>query len=424
MTDAALPRHDPYAALRIPDFRRYTVAVLALTLATQIQGVVVAWQIYALTKDPLSLGLIGLAEALPYISVALFAGHAADRVDRRALVLVATAALVVCSGALLALVLRPPGAATLVRALYVIIVASGVARSVLQPARTALASELVPRALLPSAITWRSATWQSAAVVGPAIGGLLYAWRGPVAGYAADVTLLALALVGFAQVSRTRVTPPRSAAPAGSIAESLAEGVRWLRGQPVMVGAMTLDLFSVLFGGATALLPVFAAEILHVGPQGLGALRAAPAAGAVLTSLALAHRPPLRRAGPALIAAVAAFGVTMIGFGLSRSFALSLGLLAMSGAVDMVSVVIRSTLLQIFTPEHLMGRVSAVNQIFIGSSNEIGAFESGVAAKLLGAAPSVVLGGVLTLVVVGTTAALIPQLRRLTTIGEEGRASG
>src|SRR5215203_4870043 len=183
MTEAALPRHDPYAALRIPDFRRYTVAVLALTLATQIQGVVVAWQIYALTKDPLSLGLIGLAEALPYISVALFAGHAADRVDRRALVLVATAALVVCSGALLALVLRPPGAATLVRALYVIIVASGVARSVLQPARTALASELVPRALLPSAITWRSATWQSAAVVGPAIGGLLYAWRGPVGGY-------------------------------------------------------------------------------------------------------------------------------------------------------------------------------------------------------------------------------------------------
>jgi hypothetical protein len=180
-----------------------------------------------------------------------------------------------------------------------------------------------------------------------------------------------------------------------------------------MVGAMTLDLFSVLFGGATALLPIFAAEILHVGPQGLGALRAAPAAGAVLTSLALAHRPPLRRAGPTLLVVVALFGVTMIGFGLSRSFPLSLALLAASGAVDMVSVVVRSNLLQLLTPEHMLGRVSSVNQIFIGSSNEIGAFESGVAAKLLGAAPSVVLGGVLTLVVVGATAAGVPALRRL-----------
>jgi MFS family permease len=415
MSDApALARHDPYAALRVPDFRRYTVAVLALTLATQIQGVVVAWQIYALTRDPLSLGLIGLAEALPYISVALFAGHTADRVDRRTLVLLATAALVVCSGALLALALRPPPQqALLVRSLYLVIVVSGVARSFLQPARTALASELVPRALLPNAITWRSAVWQVAAVAGPAVGGLLYAWRGATAGYVVDVALLVAALLAFTRVARVRVATPRAVAPAGSIVESLGEGVRWLRGQPVMVGAMTLDLFSVLFGGATALLPIFAAEILHVGPQGLGALRAAPAAGAVLTSLALAHRPPLRRAGPTLLVVVALFGVTMIGFGLSRSFPLSLALLAASGAVDMVSVVVRSNLLQLLTPEHMLGRVSSVNQIFIGSSNEIGAFESGVAAKLLGAAPSVVLGGVLTLVVVGATAAGIPALRRL-----------
>lgn len=417
MLDAAASRHDSYAALRVPDFRRYTLALFALTLATQVQGVAVAWQVYAITRDPLSLGLIGLAEALPYIAVALFAGHLADRVDRRLLVLAATTALVACSIALLVLTLRPPPTVRLVGALYAVIVASGVARSVLQPARTALASELVPRALLESAITWRSATWQAAAVVGPAIGGLLYAWRGAPAGYAVDVTLLAFALLAFARVSRERAATPRAVTPAGSIVASVSEGVHWLRGQPVMLGAMTLDLFSVLFGGATALLPIFAGDILHVGPQGLGALRAAPAAGAVVTSLLLAHRPPLRRAGPALLTVVALFGLTMIGFGLSRSFPLSLALLAASGAVDMVSVVVRSNLLQLLTPEHMLGRVSAVNQIFIGSSNEIGAFESGVAAKYLGVARSVVIGGVLTLVVVGGTAIKVPELRKLGSIG-------
>jgi hypothetical protein len=218
------------------------------------------------------------------------------------------------------------------------------------------------------------------------------------------------------------VAPPREAPPeAIPVAESLRTGLRFVWKEPVILGALSLDLFSVLFGGATALLPIFAEEILHVGPQGLGALRAAPAVGAVAMSLVVAHRPPMRRAGRALFAAVTAFGLCMIGFGLSRSFALSLVLLAASGMADNVSVVIRSTLLQVWTPTHLLGRVSSVNQIFIGSSNEIGEFESGLVAKLLGAVPSVVLGGAMTLLVVAVTMWRVPELRRLREIRTETR---
>jgi hypothetical protein len=225
-----------------------------------------------------------------------------------------------------------------------------------------------------------------------------------------DVTLMLAALVAIARIAHA----PAARAPSGeSMRESLVGGLRFVWGQPVVLGALALDLFSVLFGGATALLPVFADQVLHVGPEGLGLLRAAPAAGAVVTSLWLAHRPPLRRAGRTLLLNVALFGVAMIVFGLSRDFGLSLGALVVSGMADTVSVVVRSTLLQVLTPEHLLGRVSSVNAIFIGSSNEIGAFESGVAAKLLGTVPSVVLGGLATLLVVAVTARRVPELRRL-----------
>jgi MFS family permease len=411
-TDAA--PHDSYAALRLPVFRRYIAGLAALTFATQVQGTVVAWQVYAITRDPLSLGLIGLAEALPFIGFALWAGHVADRADRRRIVQWATLVLVACSAALLALSLRPPAGPVYVRTVYGVILVSGVARSFLQPARQALSSEIVPRAVLANAITWRSTTWQAAAVGGPAVGGLLYGLSGPSTAYAADTALMAGALLAFAGV---RPHPERAAARAAEerlpVVQSLVEGMRFMRSQPVILGAMTLDLFSVLFGGATALLPVFADQILRVGPEGLGVLRAAPAAGAVVVSLALAHRPPVRNAGPVLLAVVALFGLSMVGFGLSRSYPLSVALLAFSGGVDMVSVNIRSLLLQLLVPDRLLGRVSSVNQIFIGSSNEIGAFESGVAAKAFGAAPSVVLGGAVTLAVVAGTAALVPALRRL-----------
>jgi hypothetical protein len=268
----------------------------------------------------------------------------------------------------------------------------------------------VSRELYPRASAWRSAAWQLAAVLGPALGGLLYAFGSARLAYGVAASLFFVALLCLAQVHRVVLPVDASAE---SVWESLGIGVRFVLHQPVVLGALTLDMFSVLFGGAVALLPIFAAEILHVGPQGLGIMQAAPAAGAVTMSLILTHRPPFRRAGRALFIAVAGFGLTIIGFGLSRSFALSVALLAMSGLFDMVSVVIRSTLLQVFTPPNLLGRVSAVNSIFIGSSNEIGAFESGVAAKLLGTIPAVLFGGTMTLLVVAVTAWRVPPLRRL-----------
>lgn len=404
-------RHDPYAALRIPNFRLFVASLMAMTVATQIQAVVVAWQIYELTHDPLSLGLIGLAEAVPFIGVALFAGHVADRVNRLRISLVALAALFLCSVALLGFTLRP-GIISVGRIwpIYLVIFLSGIARSFLQPARSALGAELVPRALYPNAVTWRSSTWQLAEVLGPAIGGLVYGFGSATAAYGADAGIMA---VGLFSLARMRHTPAPSSVTDEPFLQSLATGIRFVRSQPVILGALTLDLFSVLFGGAVALLPVFAAEILHVGPEGLGVLRAAPALGAVLMSLVLAHLPPLRQAGKALLISVAVFGLSIIGFGLSRDFLLSIGLLAVSGMSDTVSVVIRSTLLQVLTPDYLLGRVSSVNAIFIGSSNEIGAFESGTAARLIGTVPSVVLGGIATLVVVAVTAVKVPQLRWL-----------
>jgi MFS family permease len=410
-TAAPTAPHDPYFVLRIPSFRWFIASTMLMTVATQIQGVVVGWQLYSATHDPLSLGLIGLAEALPFIAVALFAGHVADRQDRRYIALLALVGLLVCSAALLVFTLRPfvLGAGR-VWPIYAVIFASGIARSFLQPARTALSAELVPRASYSSAVAWRSSTWQFAAVAGPALGGVLYGFGSATLAYSVDVVLMAGAVLTMLRVSRVaRVISPA----AGSVLESLGSGIRFVRGQPLILSALTLDLFSVLFGGAVALLPVFASEILRVGPQGLGVLRAAPAIGAVCMSVVLAHRPPLARAGRTLLASVALFGLSMIGFGLSRHFGLSIVLLALSGMVDNVSVVVRSTLLQVLTPEHLLGRVSAVNAVFIGSSNEIGAFESGVAARLLGTVPSVVLGGCATLLVVGLTALRVPELRRL-----------
>lgn len=386
-----------------------------MTLAAQIQGVVVSWQIYDVTRDPLSLGLIGLAEAFPYIGVALFAGHVADRQNRRAISLTSLGVLVCCSLALLALSINASAHAGIagyrrVWPFYGVIFISGIARSFLQPARQALGAELVPRELYPNAVAWRSSTWQTGAVAGPALGGLLYGFTSPSFAYGVDATLMVVALFAFAAIAyQARGTRTMET----SVGESLRTGIDFVIREPVLLGAMTLDLFSVLLGGAEALLPVFADQILHAGPQGLGVLRAAPAAGAMVMSIYLAHRRPFERAGRALLNAVAVFALCIIGFGLSRSFVLSLALLAISGMADNVSVVVRSTLLQVLTPEHLLGRVSSVNAIFIGSSNELGAFESGVAARLLGTVTSVVLGGVASLSVVGIVAARIPSLRRL-----------
>lgn len=404
--------HDPYAPLRVPNYRWFIVSLLTMTVAAQIEVLVVSWQIYAITHDPLSLGLMGLAEALPFIGFALYAGHVADRMDRRTVSLVSLGVLLASACALLALTLgsaytRRWGALPF----YGVIAISGVARSFLQPARNALGAELVPRSLYASAVAWRSSTWQTAAVLGPALGGLLYGFGSARLAYVIDVALLVVALVTFGWIAHRSV--PGAAHTRGSIGESLREGVRFVFAEKVLLGALTLDMFSVLLGGAEALLPVFADTILHVGPQGLGVLRAAPAAGAVLMSIFLAHRPPFRKAGRALLLAVATFATCIVIFGFSRSFVLSVIVLFVSGMADNISVVIRGTLLQVLTPPELLGRVGSVNAIFIGSSNELGAFESGVTAKLLGTVPAVIFGGLASLAVVGTIAMTIPRLRKM-----------
>jgi predicted MFS family arabinose efflux permease len=290
-----------------------------------------------------------------------------------------------------------------------VVFASGLARSFLQPARTALGAEIVPRETYANAITWRSSLWQFGAVVGPAVGGVIYGFSGARLAYIVEAVFCVMALALFARIAYKRHAV---VAEETTIGQNLTVGMRFMMTQPELLGAQLLDLFSVLFGGAPALLPIFAAEILHTGPQGLGVLRAAPAAGAVLVSVFLIHRR-IRKAGPLLFLCVGAFGLCWVLFALSRSFWLSLALLVVSGMVDNVSVIIRSTLLTLRTPQHMLGRVSAVNQIFIGSSNEIGSFESGVAAKLLGAVRSVIFGGIVTLGVVGVTAWKTPPLRKL-----------
>lgn len=386
-----------------------------MTLSSQIQGVVVAWQIYALTHDPLSLGLMGLAEALPYVGVALFAGHVADKFSRHRISIASLAVLLACSLSLLTFNVIP-GFLPRFGALpfYVVIFTSGIARSFLQPARNALGAEIIDRKLYANAVAWRSFTWQTGAVVGPAIGGLIYGFSSPRVAYVTDAIMMIVALVMFSTIDYAH----RPVHDTQSISESLGSGLRFVFRESVLLSALTLDLFSVLLGGAEALLPVFADQILHAGPQGLGLLRAAPAAGAVVASVYLAHRPPFKRAGRTLLIAVATFALCIVGFGFSRSFVLSLGLLAISGMADNVSVLIRSTLLQMLTPREMFGRVSAVNSIFVGSSNELGAFESGVAARLLGTVPSVVLGGLASLGVVVTIGVWVPRLRRLGRIDE------
>jgi len=403
-------RHDPYASLRHREFRAFLASMGTVFVATQIQSTVLGWQVFALTGDPLSLGLVGLAEAVPFLALTLVGGWAADRVDRRRLSLLGLAAVGASGAWLLALSLGTPRSAL---PFYAAQALAGLGRAFFRPASVALGTELVPPADYHNAASWRSSVFHAAMVAGPAAGGALIALGGPRLAYAVVAALTAAGLAGLATVAPR----PRPAAPPGGLAAGLSDGVRFVFGQPVLLGALSLDLFAVLFGGATALLPVFAREVLGAGEVGFGFLRAAPAVGSVAMSLALARLGHFRRAGRAMLWSVAFFGLTWIAFALSRSYALSLALLALGGALDNVSVVLRSTLVQTLTPQDKMGRVAAVNSFFIGSSNELGAFESGVAARLLGTVPSVLFGGAMTLLTVGAVAWKAPALRRLERIG-------
>ncbi|MBX7125547.1 MAG: MFS transporter [Cyclobacteriaceae bacterium] len=403
---------NPYAALQISDFRRFVSARLCITLAIQMQAVIVGWQVYEITHDPLSLGLIGLAEAIPAIGVSLYAGHVADIVERKKIILWTVAALLVCSTSLLCFTFGVGELLSRFGALpiYSVIFISGFARGFLSPANFSFMPQLVPRELYGNAITWNSTIWEAGAVAGPMFGGLIYGFFGIQAAYSIDV-LLTLAAFGFYFSIERKPIPP--ATEADDVVEKIKSGLRFVFSNEMILAAISLDLFAVLFGGAVALLPVFAKDILSVGEVGLGFLRAAPSIGAIGMALYITHHPIRKRMGRILLWCVAGFGLTMIGFGLSTNFWLSMAMLVLSGVFDCVSVIVRSSLIHLLTPENMKGRVSAVNSIFIGSSNEIGAFESGAAAKLMGVVTSVVFGGFMTLVVVGVTATRAKRLRRL-----------
>jgi len=400
------PGHDPYQALRFPEYRWFLGGIFAFTVATQIQTLAMAWQVYHITHDPLSLGLIGLAEAIPFLTLTLVGGWAADRWDRRTLSLLSMA--VMLTGGLLLLAMNTGRVPQAAWPFYAIQALAGLGRAFFRPASQALATELVPREAYQNAATWRSSSFQLAQVTGPAFGGLLYSFGNAALAYKVEVLLMGLAVVMILQVLPHPRTPSRT-----PILQNLGEGVKFVFTHNLVLGALSLDLFAVLFGGAVAMLPVFAAEILRVGPQGLGILRAAPAVGSVAMGFWQAHHPPRNHAGTILLICVGCFGLCWIGFALSSVFWVSLILLAASGAMDSVSMVLRGTLVQTRTPPEMMGRVQAVNGFFIGSSNELGSFESGVAARLMGVVPSVVFGGLMTLGVVGAIAWRVPELRLL-----------
>ena len=392
---------DPYIAMRFPEFRSYIAMRFLFTFAYQVQAVVIGWHIYQLTKDPLSLGLIGLAEAIPSIMVTLYGGYIADKSDKKKLLIWIIGSMLCCSAVLTVVttddVLRLIGQTPVIIIIYVMIFFIGITRGFYSPTAFALMAQIIPKEHYANSSTWNSGSWQTASIMGPAVGGLLYAFSGITACFVVIVIFLALALGCIIFFVKNY---PAYFVPKENIFKSLSEGIRFVFKSRMILGALSLDMFSVFFGGAVALMPIFAHDILKVGAEGLGFMRAAPALGAVITMFILAKYPPMNKPWRNLLLAVAGFGISIICFGLSRNFYLTLLCLFFEGAFDSVSVIIRSTILQILTPEEMRGRVSAVNGIFINSSNEIGAFESGATARLMGTIPSVIFGGSMTIMIV------------------------
>lgn len=394
--------------LRNRSFLKLLVFRLQIVLAYQIMAVVVGWHVYELTHDPLALGLVGLAEVIPYFCTALFAGYAVDHHSRRLFGILAS--LVLCLNALLLVAVssgRIPGNPTIW--IYASIACMGFARAFIGPSYNALFALVLPRKQYAHAAAVGSSVFQLGLVLGPALGGVLVGWASITVAYAVAAALSAgAALVLLA----LRVTEP-PAAESAPVFTSIAEGLRFVFGNQIILGAQALDMFAVLFGGAVAMLPMFVQEVFHYGPEGLGILRAAPAAGAIVTGVMLARNPVSKHAGRLLLAAVAGFGICIISFALATQFWIAALMLMLSGIFDGVSVVLRTTIMQLITPDAMRGRVAAINGIFIGSSNELGAFESGLAARLMGLVPSVVFGGMMTLSVVAATVKLAPKLRKL-----------
>jgi MFS family permease len=392
-------------AFTYPDFTRYQLARFVIVAALEMQAVAVGWQVYEITKRPLDLGLVGLAQFLPGIVLFLLSGHAADRLDRKKLLLVCYAGFAVCSALLLVIAWRATASAL---PIYVVLLALGVVRAFNGPVSRAFLPQLVSEEHFPNAVTWNATTWQAATILGPSLGGFLYALaHGPSVVYAA-----AASSAGVAFFLTVRMRPQARARPREEInLKTVFAGFSYIWRQKIILGSISLDMFAVLLGGAVALLPVYAREILHTGPWGLGVLRSAPGLGAAAMAIYLAHNPLRRRVGKTMLWCVAGFGVFTIVFGISHSLVMSLGALFLAGAFDMVSVIIRGTLVQLATPDEMRGRVNAVDMIFIGTSNELGQFESGLTASWFGTVPAVVLGGIGTLGVIALWAWIFPDLR-------------
>lgn len=403
--------HDPFAVLRLKEYKFYLANRFLLTMGITMQSVIVGWQVYDITKDVFALGMIGLSEAIPFIVISIFSGHIADTFNRKKIILWFTFLFILVTGALFYL---STDASSFIQRygtlpIFSMIVLVGVIRGFLSAAFPSILSQIVPRELYGNAATWNSTIWHGASILGPSVAGLLIA-VGYTTAYTVDITFISLSFLAFLFIA-SKPVPPREKSE--TLYESLTSGIKFVSKNQVVLGALSLDLFAVLFGGAVALLPAFAEEILHAGAVELGFLRAAPAIGAVVMAFIIAYKPPTKNAGRNLFLSVGAFGISTILFGLSENIWMAFFFLFLTGAFDNVSVVIRHTVLQLATPDNMRGRVSAVNGIFIGSSNEIGAFESGATARAFGLKPSIIVGGILTVLVVAVTARLAPKLRQL-----------
>jgi MFS family permease len=405
---------DPYAALRFREFNIFLLLRFVLVFAWSMQFIVIEWQVYTLTKDPLSLGIIGLMEIIPALSMALFAGHIVDQREKRNLFLCCIGLFSLISLGLFFLseasIMASWDQKSILYSIYGFVFFGGLLRAFFGPTIFSLVALIVPKKAYPNAATWNSSTWQMASILGPAVAGLTINWLGIHWSLCIVFVLVVFSFLLGLLISKKPVLNPKIGEP---VIQSLKAGVRFVFKTKAILGALSLDMIAVLFGGAVALLPVFAQDILKVGPEGFGVLRAAPAVGAFITMLTTAYIPISRSAGMKLLVAVFGFGISIIVFGLSSVFWVSVVALFFSGITDGVSMVIRQTILQLKTPDHMRGRVSSVNSMFVGSSNELGAFESGLTAKLMGTVTAVVFGGTMTLITALTTGLVSPSFRNL-----------
>ena len=407
-------KNDPYAALRYREFNTFLLLRFAMVFAWSMQFIIIEWQVYSLTKNPLSLGIIGLMEIIPAVAMALFAGHIVDQKEKKSLLFKCIVGFSIISIGLFLLTWPPVVSGwkidTVLYAIYFMVFLGGIVRSFLGPTIFSLLSLIVPKKAYSNAATWSSSVWQVGSVVGPAVAGFSIHWIGVHWSLCIVIAFSIFSIIALTQIESKPILNKKIGEP---VKESLKAGVRFVFNNPAILSSLSLDMFAVLFGGAVALLPIFAQDILKVGPEGFGVLRAAPAVGAFITMFVSAYVPMNKNAGMKLLIAIFGFGVCIIVFGLSTLYWLSVVALFFSGIFDGISVVIRQTILQLKTPDDMRGRVSAVNSIFVGSSNELGAFESGVTAKLMGTVTAVVFGGSMTLLTVLVTGFVSPTFRKL-----------